>query len=188
MRRMYPLAALLCLFSITSFAQKKDIVTYNDFSGKYDQFTLGIGFGFDYGGFGGNATYYPQKNLGVFFGGGYALAGFGYNAGLRYRFLPKNPASKFTPFLTAMYGYYSAVHVQNYTQYDKIFYGPSVGVGFDLGTHIVGKGVFSLALLVPFRNSETDDYIDYLENNASIQFRNKPIPIGISVGYRVNLF
>ena|ERR1700733_4010800 len=187
MRRMYPLALLLCLFSITSFAQKKGIVNYDDLN-DYEKFTLGLGFGFDYGGFGGNATYYPQKNLGVLFGGGYALAGFGYNAGLKYRFLSKNPASKFTPFLVGLYGYYSAIHVEGNSQFDKIFYGPSLGVGFDLGTHLIGKGVFSLTLFVPFRNSETNDYIDNLENNYGIQFKSKPIPVGVSLGYKVNVF
>jgi len=184
MRRMYLLASILCLFSVATFAQNKGIVNYDDLN-DYEKMTAGFGFGFDYGGFGANVTYYPQKNIGAFFGGGYALAGFGYNAGVKLRIMP---TPKFTPFFMAMYGYYSAVHVQDDSRYDKIFYGPTIGVGCDLGTHIIGKGVFSLALFVPFRNSETNDYIDYLENNSNIRFKNKPLPIGISVGYKFNVF
>ena len=188
MRRIYSLALILCLLSITTFSQEKYRIVRNEgYEEKYEQMTLGIGAGFDYGGFGGNLTYYPQKNLGVFFGGGYVVAGFGYNAGLKYRFLPKNFRSEFAPFLIGMYGYYSAVHVSGYNQFDKIFYGPTAGVGFDVGSHIIGKGVFSFALLVPFRNSETNDYINELEG-SSIQFKNKPWPIGLSLGYKFNLF
>jgi len=190
MRRKYPLLFLLfLLFTITTQAQQRDVRSGNYLGPDpdYDKLNLGLGFGFDYGGFGGNLTFYPQKNIGVFFGGGYALAGFGYNAGIKYRFLSSNPSSRFTPFLMAMYGYNAAVHVSNASQLDKIFYGPTVGVGCDLGSHLKGKGAWSLAIFVPIRSSEPNDYIDHLQNDYGITFKNKLIPIGFSVGYKFNL-
>ena len=177
MRRIYPLFLCLSLsFTIISHAQES-----------YDKLNLGIGFGADFGGIGGNLTVYPQKNLGLFFGGGYAFAGFGYNAGLKYRFLPSKPSSQFTPYILAMYGYNAAVHVSNASQYDKMFYGPTIGVGCDLGSHVVGKGAFSIALLIPIRSSEPNDYIDHLRSDYGIEFKNKLIPIGFSFGYKFNL-
>ena len=190
MRKIHLLPILvLLMFTITSRAQKRERISnpYGTPDGEYEKLNLGIGFGFDYGGIGGNLTYYPQKNFGLFFGGGYAFAGFGYNAGIKYRFLPSNPNSQFTPFLMAMYGYNAAVKVSGSSQFDKMFYGPSVGAGFDLGSHIIGKGQFSLAIFVPFRSPNPNDYMDQLKNDFGIEFKNKLLPIGISVGYKFNL-
>lgn len=43
--------------------------------------SFGIGFGQDYGGIGARLTFLPDQHLGLYFSGGYAIAGFGYNAG-----------------------------------------------------------------------------------------------------------
>lgn len=187
--RKIQLFTFLLLFTIAAQAQEREVASgpYAGPEPVYDKLNLGIGFGFDYGGFGGNLTYYPQKNIGVFFGGGYALAGFGYNAGVKYRFLSAKPTSQFTPFLMAMYGYNAAIHVSNQSELDKLFYGPTFGAGFDLGTHRVGKGVFSMAIFVPIRGSDPDDYMDHLRNDYNVSFKNKLIPIGFSFGYKFNL-
>jgi len=183
MRRIYLL--LLCVSlscTITSRAQSQ--YTGSD---EFDKVNIGLGLGFDYGGIGANVTFYPQKNVGLFAGGGYAFAGFGYNAGVKLRLLPAKPSSQFTPFIMAMYGYNAAVHVSGASQYDKMFYGPSFGLGFDLGSHEEGKGQFSLALFVPIRSPNPNDYMDYLKDTYGITFKNKILPIGFSVGYKYNL-
>jgi hypothetical protein len=182
MRRIYP----LFLFALVCLATDARAQSYSE-SPAYDNLELGIGFGFDYGGLGGNLTIYPQKNIGVFFGGGYAFAGFGYNAGIKARILSSNPSSQFTPFFMAMYGYNAAVHIANASQYDKIFYGPTFGIGCDIGSHEKGKGSFSLALFVPIRTTNPNDYMDELRDNYGVVFKNKIIPIGFSVGYKFNL-
>ncbi|MBN8850599.1 MAG: hypothetical protein BGO55_31195 [Sphingobacteriales bacterium 50-39] len=191
MRRIYPLCLFVLLScTITSRAQERKTVSpgpYASTDPSYDKLNLGIGFGFDYGGIGGNLTVYPQKNIGLFVGGGYAFAGFGYNAGIKCRLLPAKPSSQFTPFFMAMYGYNAAVHVSNASQYDKMYYGPTFGIGFDLGSHEQGKGQFSLAFFVPIRSTNPNDYIDYLKNTYGITFKNKILPIGFSVGYKFNL-
>ncbi len=88
-----------------------------------DKFTFGIGGGLDYGGFGGNLLLYPQKNFGLFVGGGYALAGFGFNAGAKIRYIKDEQASKFTPYFMGMYGYNAAIAVTDATEFNKLFYG-----------------------------------------------------------------
>jgi hypothetical protein len=114
-----------------------------------DVLSFGFGFGQDYGFIGGNITVYPQQNIGLFVGFGYAFAGFGYNAGIKIRALPNRRHSLVRPFILAMYGYNAAVAVTNYQTDNKIFYGPTVGGGIDLGPTTVGRGYLSLALLVP---------------------------------------
>jgi hypothetical protein len=151
---------------------------------RIDVTTIGIGGGLDYGGFGGNILICPTKNVGFFAGAGYAFAGFGINAGVKFRFVPNKPTTRYSPFALIMYGYNAAIAVTNATQYSKIFYGPSIGVGFDYRSNLQAKGYWSVALLLPIRSSEVDDYIDDLKTNHNVEFKNGLIPIGISFGYR----
>src|SRR5215467_12201607 len=106
------------LLSYSTLAQNRQ----NDEERIPDVVSLGLGLGFDYGGIGANVTVYPTKNIGLFFGGGYVIAGFSYNAGLRYRFISKKP-SVVDPFFMAMYGYNAAVAVSDNKDLNKVFYG-----------------------------------------------------------------
>lgn len=139
---------------------------------------MGLGLGLDYGGIGANFLVYPQKNIGIFAGGGYAIAGFGYNVGTKIRI---TSASKVQTYVTAMYGYNTAIYVTNATQHNKIFYGVSPGFGIDLRTK--PNRYFSFAILVPVRGSDVDDYINTLKGYGVALESSLP-PIGISVGYR----
>jgi hypothetical protein len=150
-----------------------------------DIVNLGLGFGFDYGGIGMNFMGYPQKNIGLFFGGGYAIAGFGYNAGVKLRLSPDRGATVVNPYFTAMYGYNAAVAISGSPQFDKLFYGPSLGVGIDIRSRkLYSKSYLSLAILVPIRNSDAQNYIDFLKNDYGASFSNSLLPIGISIGYK----
>ncbi len=151
---------------------------------KQDIVNFGPGFGFDYGGIGVNFMGYPQKNIGLFFGGGYALAGFGYNTGVKFRLSPDRN-TVVNPFITAMYGYNAGIVITGNSQLSKLFYGPTFGVGLDMRSRKpYSKGYLSLALLVPIRNSDAQNYIDLLKNAYGASFANDLIPIGVSVGYK----
>lgn len=146
-------------------------------SGEYDKVSIGLGLGFDYGGIGANLLAYPQKNIGLFFGAGYAFAGVGYNGGMKFRFATK---SRVHPYLIGMYGYNAAISVSNYTNYNKFFYGPTFGFGIDM--HSRRSGYWSLALMVPVRGSEVDNYINSLKASG-VSFSNSLSPVGFSIGY-----
>jgi hypothetical protein len=150
-------------------------------SNRVDQFALGVGLGTDYGGIGANAIYYPIENVGVFGGVGYALAGAGYNAGVKLRWVTRRSVD---PYFVAMYGYNAAFVVADANQFNKLFYGPTVGLGVDFRSKKPHKtGYWSLAVLVPIRSSEVDQYESYLKNSQGIKFENELIPVGISIGY-----
>ncbi len=142
----------------------------------------GIGVGFDYGGLGINLLVYPHRNIGMFVGVGYAVAGVGSNVGVKVKI---KDGSKISPYLLGMYGYNSAIKVKGASHYNRMFYGPSFGLGIDLKLKRHIKGYFSFALLVPVRSSDVDDYIDALKNTGGISFENKLLPIGFSVGYHI---
>lgn len=150
-----------------------------------DVASLGLGLGFDYGGIGGNLTVYPQKNIGLFIGGGYVIAGFGYNAGIRFRIIPKK-ASVVDPFFMAMYGYNAAVYISDNKQLNKIFYGPSFGIGIDLHKKGPSVGTWSFALTIPIRSSESKDYINNLRDYYGVSI-NDLVPVGFSIGYKFKL-
>ncbi len=158
--------------------------TGNIASPSNDIASLGLGMGLDYGGFGGNLQLNLHPSLGLFLGGGYALAGFGYNAGFRLNFSSRVRFKPVTPYLTAMYGYNTAIKVENAENFNKLFYGPTVGFGIDYKARPGKSGYWSFALLIPIRSGEVDEYIDNLKNNYGVEFKNELLPFGISVGYR----
>ncbi len=145
--------------------------------------SVGIGLGLDYGGIGVNFLGYPSNHLGAFLGLGYNIIGLGYNAGLKYRFNNENSKPHSTSFYAlAMYGYVAAMKVtdsyNNTTVYQKTYYGPTFGLGFDRRGSQYSKGYWSFALLLPIRNSEYQNAIDYYKPQI------KPLPVAVSIGYR----
>ncbi len=164
-----------------TFIQKKEIstikynpdrpkvVTYIDNSKsvkiRSNEVSLGVGLGLDFGGIGANLTYYPQKSIGIFAGAGYALAGVGYNVGMKLRYIPKD-VTKLSSFVSVMYGYNAALVVMDDPSNNQIYYGPTVGLGFE-SLH-TSTGYWSFSLLTPFRNV-------YISGS---------LPFAISIGYR----
>lgn len=147
-----------------------------------DKTSFGIGAGFDFGGIGTNLLVYPTENVGLFGGMGYAIAGVGFNVGAKFRLISKKHNAD--PYALVMYGYNAAIAVKNASNYNKLFYGPTFGFGFDLRSNRIKRSYWSLALLIPIRSSEVNDYMDDLKNNHGIEFKNELPPIGISIGYR----
>lgn len=150
-----------------------------------DKFSLGIGFGLDYGGIGGNLLAYPQRNIGLFVGAGYALAGVGFNCGIKARIITKNYSYPLAPFIVGMYGYNAVIKVSNAEHLNKIFFGPTVGFGFDLHPRNLSGGYFSFGFLLPIRGDEVNNYIQNLEDNHNVTFERELLPFGISIGFRV---
>jgi hypothetical protein len=149
-------------------------------------FSFGVGMGLDYGGFGANFLLYPQKNIGIFAGAGYAIAGVGYNVGGKLRFLSDKNLKRTSFYLTAMYGYNAAIKIVNADNYNKLFYGTTIGFGIDLRNKN-NKGLWTFGLLIPIRISEVDEYIDDLTDNLGVDFKNELMPVAISAGYRIRL-
>lgn len=176
--------SILCLFlAVDSYSQDTSTIKQNKLNT-----TIGLGVGLDYGGIGANILYYPVDQIGLFAGVGYAFAGAGYNVGAKLRLNAKKESPKISPYLIGMYGYNAAIAVKNASNFNKLFYGPTFGFGVDLKPKDKGRnGYWSLALLVPIRSSEVDQYTDYLKESEGIQFENELLPIGFSIGYRIKI-
>lgn len=183
--KKFTILLCLCIALVTINLKAQNI---KSFSGQTDSFSLGIGVGLDLGGLGGNILYYPNKNFGLFAGIGYAIAGVGYNIGAKYRLLSQKQNSMAVPFAVAMYGYNAAIGVQVAPQYNKFFYGPTIGIGLDFRLSPRSSNYWSVAVLVPFRSSAVNDYIDELKNHNNIVFKNDLLPVGFSIGYRIIIY
>jgi hypothetical protein len=84
-----------------------------------------------------------------------------------------------------MYGYNAVVSIQNASQYNKIFYGMTYGIGVDMRVNPEKKGFFSFGVLIPVRDKAVEDYMDYLQKNKNISFKSGLLPIGLSFSYRI---
>ena len=152
-----------------------------------DKINMGFGAGLDYGGIGMNLQVYLNRNVGLFAGGGYALAGLGYNAGIKLRFLAEESKATEVIYFTGMYGYNAVIMVKNASELNKFFYGFTLGAGVDVRSKKNSGGYWSLAVLYPIRSSEVDSYLEDLKNDYGVQVKNKSFPVALSIGYRVIL-
>ena len=153
-----------------------------------DVISIGLGFGQDYGGSGVHMIVYPQRNIGIFGGLGYKLDGLGYNVGLKLRQVSKKPMAKINPYAIVMYGYNAALVERDVFsaylhEYDKVFYGPTVGIGIDLKFHPMSKFYYSFGLNIPIRGSQVNDYINDLRTNYGL-VSNDLLPVTFSIGFK----
>jgi hypothetical protein len=175
----FKISIILCLFLVSFNLLAQDSISVPR---AIDKTSFGLGAGFDFGGIGANLLVYPTENVGLFGGMGYAIAGVGFNAGAKFRLISKKHDAD--PYALVMYGYNAAIGVKNASNYNKLFYGPTFGFGFDLRSKRNTRSYWSMALLIPIRSSEVNDYMDDLKNNHGVEFKNELPPIGISIGYR----
>jgi len=154
------------------------------FYSNIDKLNIGLGLGLDYGVLGFNLLYYPQRNIGLFGGLGYAFAGTGFNVGAKLRIVSKNSLVYTAPYSLIMYGYNASVIIINAPELSKIYYGPTLGFGLDFKLKTSSKNYITLAILIPIRSPEVQEYIDHLKKAYGIEFKNGLPPIAFSIGYR----
>lgn len=140
---------------------------------------MGLGAGLDHGGIGLRVDVPLNHHTALVAGGGYALVGIGWNAGLLLRFMPDK---KIGVYGTAMYGYNGVIKIQGGSQYDAMYYGLSVGAGAEF-RQLHTTNFWKIAVLVPLRSPEFYDDWDALKNNKAIEVKQGPLPIAISIGY-----
>lgn len=135
--------------------------------------------GLDYGGFGVRFSAFPSHMVELFGSAGYAFSGVGYNVGGAIRLTPDNKA---TPTLGLMYGYTAAIKIFGDSRYDKLYYGPSASVGFQMKGNKKSKNYLNMELVLPFRPQSYYDDINAIKSNTSIKV-NKLLPFAFSFGY-----
>jgi hypothetical protein len=169
----------------TNSALLKELVLQSNSVITFDKLSVGLGIGQDFGGVGGNILYYPQRNVGLFCGIGYNLAGVGFNLGVKSRIAIGSSKSHVMLYALAMYGYNAVVKVADIPRLNKVFYGPTIGAGLDFKPLKYSDDYVSVSLFLPLRSSEVQEYMDYLGQAYSVVFEQGLFPVTFSIGYRI---
>ncbi len=178
-RRIIWLISLFSFLSIVVNAQFE--IPEEDVYPETNQ-NIGFGMGLEYGGLGGRVVLVTSSYVDLFGGVGFNFNGAGFNAGLSYRI---TPGKQYVPYLSAMYGYNAVIAVEGLDEYDKTYYGPTLGFGIQLHTKKKKKNYINAELLVPFRSSEFDRDFEIVENDPRVDIIAKPWPVLIGVGYHI---
>jgi hypothetical protein len=181
MKRFYVISIVL-LFVVSNRCQAQIIDSV------VDKLTIGVGAGYDFGGYGGNAIYYVERSIGLFAGVGYAIAGVGVNAGVKLRVLTSRSTTLITPFIIGMYGYYAQASPKDFAIYNKIFYGYTAGAGLDYRPRHSKFGYITATILVPFRTDDAQRYINDLATRRGLNYKNNLRSVTASIGYKFMLF
>ncbi len=183
--KKYKLVLLFCSLFFLKQLNAQDSLIHNK---QRDITSIGLGVGLDFGGIGYNFLVYPIKNIGLFAGAGYAIAGFGWNAGAKVLF-ESNKAdyeTKLNPYALAMYGYNAGIIIIDHDEYNKVFYGYTIGFGVDYHPKSKKDTYWSFAILYPFRSQSVEAYKDELTNNLGATF-GYMFPVTISISSRLIL-
>jgi len=142
---------------------------------KTDKLSIGLGMGLDFGGYGGNLAFYPQKNIGIYIGVGYVKSYPGLNAGIKLRTTTLTK-DLINPYITAMWGYNGVAVDEEEPERNMMSFGPTFGIGVEFRLKPEGAGYFSLGLLFPKRRASFERYTG-----------NSATEILISLGYHLNI-
>lgn len=146
---------------------------------------LGAGTGQVYGGLIGlNFSFEPVKGLGVMAGGGYFLAGLGYNGGVYYRFLADK---KVNPLVYGLFGTNAAIKVVGTNEYDKLYIGPSFGAGTIFKVGRGGKNRLFLGVHYMLRSKDFDRDIEIVNDDPRVDGLTRPLPVSFNFGFHFPL-
>jgi hypothetical protein len=144
---------------------------------------FGFGFGMDYGGLAGiQVAIAPVKHLSLFIAGGYYFYQFGWNAGMKLLIIGKTSAHTFRPFLKGMYGCNSVI-VTDVDEYNKVYKGFTVGLGFELRFGKNKKNGFDFDLNVPLRTPDFWEDYNRMANDPNMDVVAGPSPVAVSFGF-----
>lgn len=180
---------LIAFFLITSKGYTQDIPinegnTKTHLSSQKGETTLGLGIGLSYGAIGLRLGTNVIDGLNLFGGLGYQISGVGYNIGLLKDF----PGSRMTHFyLTGMYGTNAAIKIVNLSEYDKVYTGPTFGLGMKINSRKTEGNYWDLGLLLPFRSSEYKNDERSVKKDPRISKFQASWPVLIVIGYNFNL-
>lgn len=156
----------------------------NHLSSQKGETTLGLGLGLPYGAFGVRLGTNITDGLNLFGGVGYQISGIGYNFGLLKDF----PSSSMTQFyLMGMYGTNAAIKILELSEYDKVYTGPTFGLGIKINSRKTEGNYWDLGLLVPVRSSDYKNDETAVKNDPRISEFQPAWPVLIVVGYNFHL-
>lgn len=168
-----------CLLAIASNTSAQNLSSQKGIT------SLGAGVGLPYGGvIGLKLNHNLEDNFSAFGGIGYNLLGIGFNGGLTYT-IPSFKSSEL--YFTGMYGYNALIDIEGVPEYQKVYYGASVGTGLKFNSLRFEGRYWDVGILVPLKNAAYRNDIEEIENNPFITIDSKPWPVQFYFGYHIPL-
>lgn len=171
------------LLSFAGFAQDVEN-RKSHLSSAAGETTLGLGIGLPYGAFGLRVGNNVAHGLNLYAGVGYQLSGVGWNIGLLKDF-PSSGMAQF--YLTGMYGTNGAIKIVGLSEYDKVYTGPTFGLGIKINSRKTEGNYWDVGLLLPFRSGDYKDDERAVRNDPRISSFQAAWPVLFLVGYNFNL-
>lgn len=89
-------------------------------------------------------------------------------------------------FITGMYGYNAAIHVEGREELDALYYGPTLGAGLILNQRN-NEHYWRFSVNVPFRPDEFEADWQAIKDRPNIEVKQEPWPITLGIGFHFNL-
>lgn len=155
--------------------------TLEDSLPKYRKVYLGPGLGLNYGGIGVQLNYMPVKTIRLSAGYGTNLLTMAYSLGINYRILADK---RICPTASYYYGFNGSIQQKKETQFNKTFYGSTLGAGVEFWNRR-RVNFFHLQLLVPIRSFEFNKSIEEINKISEEKFN--VIPLTVSLGFHFGI-
>lgn len=90
-------------------------------------------------------------------------------------------------YLTGMYGTNAAIKIVGLPEYNKVYTGPTFGLGVKINSRKTEGNYWDVGLLLPIRSSGYKDDEEAVDNDPRISQFRAAFPLLIVVGYNFNL-
>ena len=97
------------------------------------------------------------------------------------------PSKRACLYYTLMYGYNAVINIENASQYNKTYFGPSTGIGVETHSKKRPGNYWNFEFLVPIRSQEFHDDLAAIKRNPYIKLISEPLPFVISIGFHFKL-
>ena len=142
-------------------------------------YNLGLGVGLDKGVIGIQFQIKPVAPLVIFGYLGTALSGPGFGGGFKLRV----PNIRFAPYILAMYGTNSSIYIKDLDRYNKVFKGPTYGIGLEIHRKRNLHNFFDIAVLLPIRPPEYDQMLQNVRKDPRVETYGEPGLVTLSFSY-----
>ncbi|MCV9387833.1 hypothetical protein [Reichenbachiella ulvae] len=176
---------LFALLAIIIFPSTPALAQYqSNYDEKWNQASLGIGFGLGYSGIlGANFSYCFTPYISVTGQLGVTPVRPGLGAGMNFYLIPKDKSTIYKPNLKIQYGYTSMIWVLGKEEYNDVFYGARFALGNEFRFGRARRHGFDFDLFYSILSDEYHDKWEIVNNDPDVEGLGKVYPVTISLGY-----
>ncbi|MBN1949793.1 MAG: hypothetical protein JW801_01230 [Bacteroidales bacterium] len=152
---------------------------------KYQPVSIGVGKGLNYGGMGVSVGFAPVKRFEMFALAGHNGIEYAYGGGANV-YLLMTKKRKYRPNLKAFYGYTTFIDEESVVDYNKTYYGFTVGIGNEFRFGKNKHYGLDFDILFPLKSDEYKSAVSALRNDPVTLFSENFPPVTLSFALHVD--